>query len=434
VAAVFVILILIIATTPVLAIMNGVIAAGFLLAMAAVAIALIVLTLPAGEFRRLGTLWKPLALVALIPGIWMLVQIAPVPGWLGHSAWTSASVALAEPLAGTITLDIGETLLGLGRYSLALAVAIVATAVALDRQRAQIILFVLTAAAALIAITSIAAGLIGLEPRSLRFAEMNFSVDRPQMLTIAVMGLVLSCAMILSAYEAYRSHRMTGRPAILTTIAMTASIAAAVICLSAIAMDADAALLLAAALGVFTLMALVFIRRSRLGPWGQSGIAATALLGLIGFFAAGPANRAVDLTLVLSSQRQASIATAERMLSDAKWAGTGAGTFAALFPIYRDIGDAGLVAPPTAAASIAIEMGRPLLWSLVILVLLGALLLFRRALKRNREYLYAGAGAACMMAVLVASFANAGILGLGASLLASAVCGLALAQSRSWSV
>lgn len=427
VAAVFAILILLIVATPVLIIMGGVMSAGVLLAIAAVAIALIVLTLPASEFRRLETLWKPIAPLALVPCIWMLVQVVPVPGPLAHPAWMSASVALGKPLAGAISLDIGETLLGFGRYSLTLAVAIVATAVALDRQRARAILYFMTAAAALIA-----AGLIGLDLGFSRFTDLGLSAQRPQMLTVAVIGLVLSCTTMLRAYESRRSLRATsGKSDASTTIATAASIAAMVICLSAIGIDADAALLLAAACGVLTLMALVLIRRSRLGPWGQSGIAAAAAMGLIGFFAAGPANRTVDLTLALSSQPQASIATAERVLSDAKWTGTGAGTFAAVLPIYRDVADATLDAAPTAAAAIVVEMGRPFLWLLVVLALIAALSLLKRALTSGREYLYAGTGAACIAAALVSSFANAGILGLGASLLTSAACGLALAQSRS---
>ncbi|WP_204327032.1 hypothetical protein, partial [Stenotrophomonas maltophilia] len=78
---------------------------------------------------------------------------------------------------------------------------------------------------------------------------------------------------------------------------------------------------------------LVLIRRSRLGPWGQSGIAAAAIVAVVALFVVSPANRAVDLTLSLSSQPQVALATAERMLSDAAWTGTGAGTFEALLPI-----------------------------------------------------------------------------------------------------
>lgn len=431
--AVFAILVLLIVVTPVLTITGGTISAGFLLAIAAVAIALIVLTLPPGEFRRLGTLWKPIAPIALVPCIWMLVQMVPVPGWLAHPAWMSASVALGKPLAGTISLDIGATSLGLGRYSLALAVAIVATAVALDRRRAQAILLLLTAAAASIAALSIAAGSIGLEFGSLRFADIDLSAQRAQMLTIAVIGLVLSCATAIRTYENHRQRRAAGGTSeSSTTIVMAASMVAMAICLAAI--NADAALLLAAASGVIVPIGLAVIHRSRLGPWGQSGIAAAAAVGLIGFVAASPANRAVDLTLALSNRPQVSIATADRILSDAKWAGTGAGTFDALLPIYRDVDDATPDTAPTAAASIAIEMGRPFLWGLVVLALSGATSLCRRALARGREYAYAGIGAACTLAMLVSSFANAGILDLAASLLASVVCGLALAQSRSWSV
>ena len=121
------------------------------------------------------------------------------------------------------------------------------------------------------------------------------------------------------------------------------------------------------------------------------------------------------------------------MLSDAAWTGTGAGTFEALLPIYRDVDDVAETTPPTAAAAVAITLGRPFLWILVVLTLLGAWSLFRHAVMRGREYAYAGAGAACIVAMLIASFANAGIFGLAALLLASVVCGLALGQSRSWS-
>ncbi len=425
-SAAFALLILLIAGVPVLAFVGGVISTGCLLAIVAMAIALIVLTLPAGEFRQLGALWKPIAPLALIPCIWMLAQLVPVPGWLAHPAWTSASAALGHSLAGSVTLDTGATLLGLCRYSLVLAIAIVATAVALDRRRAETILFVLTAAAAL----SIAA-YISLELGFSHFTNLGLSAQRPQMLTVAVLGLILSCATVLRVYENYRRRRAIDASMM---IAATASCVAMAICLAAFAIDGGAALPLAALSGVVILIGMAVIQRLRFGPWGQAGVVAAAAIGLIGLLLSIPANRAVDPTLALSGQPQVSIATAERMLSDAKWAGSGAGAFAALLPIYRDVEDATVDAAATAAASIAIEMGRPLLWLLVILSLIGAMDLLRRAVRRDRDYVYAATGAACIVAVLVSSFVNAGILGLAASLLASAICGLALAQSRNWSV
>jgi len=79
----------------------------------------------------------------------------------------------------------------------------------------------------------------------------------------------------------------------------------------------------------------------------------------------------------------------------------------------------------------AIEMGQPFLWTCVIVVLIGASTLFRRALQRGRDYVYSSAGAGCMIALLISSFANNGILRLTASLMISIVCGLAFAQSKS---
>jgi hypothetical protein len=135
----------------------------------------------------------------------------------------------------------------------------------------------------------------------------------------------------------------------------------------------------------------------------------------------------------MSSLPQASIAAVGHMLSDARWTGNGGGTFAMILPIYRDVDDVTMHLAPTAAASIAIEMGRPMLWLLVALALIGALSLVRRALAAEREYIYATTGAACILALLVTSFVNAGILGLAAALLASGIYGMALGQSRSWS-
>ena len=54
-------------------------------------------------------------------------------------------------------------------------------------------------------------------------------------------------------------------------------------------------------------------------------------------------------------------------MADAPMTGTGAGTFEALFPIYQSLGEASQAEPPTTAALIVVEMGRPaLLVALII--------------------------------------------------------------------
>jgi hypothetical protein len=206
-----------------------------------------------------------------------------------------------------------------------------------------------------------------------------------------------------------------------------ASITPLFICLSAILISADPVLFLATLFGTGIVIALLAIRRWRLGLLGQAGITALAAITVFGFFAVVPAMKDVDPTLALSTQGQMS--SIERMLSDAKWGGSGAGSFEALLPIYRDTADS--LEIPTAAAAIAIEMGRPFLWTCVIVALIGASTLFRRALLRGRDYVYSSAGAGCIIALLISLFANDGILGLTASLMISVVCGLAFAQSKS---
>jgi hypothetical protein len=201
------------------------------------------------------------------------------------------------------------------------------------------------------------------------------------------------------------------------------------VCLSAILISADLLLFLAALFGAGILIAVLAIRRWRLGPLGQAGIAALAAVAVFGFLAFVPAAKDADPTLALSTQGQ--ISSIERMLSEAQWAGSGAGSFEALLPIYRASDEADSLELPTAAAAIAVEMGRPFLWTCVIVVLIGASTLFRRALLRRRDYVYSGAGAGCMIALLILSFANNGIFGLTASLMISIMCGLAFAQSKS---
>jgi hypothetical protein len=195
--------------------------------------------------------------------------------------------------------------------------------------------------------------------------------------------------------------------------------------------DGDGVLLFSALCGVGVLITISAIRRLRLGPWGHAGTAGIAIVVAIGFFPSALATKDLDLTLALSNQTH--IAVTERMLSDVNWAGSGAGTFEALLPIYRDVDDTYSYELPTAAAWTAIEMGRPFLWGGIILAATAAITLFRRALLRGRDYFYAGTGAACIVALLVSFFSNAGTFGLTESFLMSVIYGLALAQSRSWS-
>ena len=143
--------------------------------------------------------------------------------------------------------------------------------------------------------------------------------------------------------------------------------------------------------------------------------------------------RTFDLTLAFATQAPAPlIAVTQRVVSETAWTGTGAGTFAAILPIYRDIDElaTGHVAP-TAAAAIAVEMGRPFFWVILMAAIALALSLVRGALSRQRDSYYSAAGASCVVAITLLSFANVGPLSTSVMLIGSVAIGLAIAQSKS---
>ena len=153
-------LVLLIVTTPVILLFDGPIIHGLVIAAAAVSVAIVALRIRPGEAGFLSTVIRPMAIVAAIPALWMLFQVLPLKTvGLDNPIWESAAAALGRPLAGSISIDPGATLISLARYLSAVAIAFVAAAVAVDRRRAEWILFALTAATTIIALMVLAAGL-----------------------------------------------------------------------------------------------------------------------------------------------------------------------------------------------------------------------------------------------------------------------------------
>ena len=212
-------------------------------------------------------------------------------------------------------------------------------------------------------------------------------------------------------------------------VAGSGSLLGFLICLSAILITGNAISFVAALFGAGTLVAVFAIRKWRLGLLGRAGTVALAAITIIGVFSIVPAGKETDPTLALPTRDQ--ISSIQRMLSDAKWTGSGAGSLEALWPFYRESAEVDSLEIPTTASAIAIEMGRPFLWTSILVLLIGAWMLFTRALLRRRDYVYPAAGAACIIGLFISSFANDGHLALTASLAISVVCGLALAQSQS---
>src|ERR1035437_3017171 len=121
--------VLLIVTTPALIIFDGPIVYGLVTAAAALSVAIVALRIRAGEAGFLATVIRLVAIVAVVPAVWMLIQVLPLKTiGLAHPIWESAAAALGRPLAGSISIDPGDTLVSLARYLSAAAIAFVAAA------------------------------------------------------------------------------------------------------------------------------------------------------------------------------------------------------------------------------------------------------------------------------------------------------------------
>lgn len=416
-------LVALIVLIPALAVAGSKLACGIASAIAAVGIIGASLALPSREIRQFSQTLKPIVVASLLaPCIWMLIQILPLGGRpLTNSIWVSASSALGHPLAGTITIDTGETILALARYITAISVVLLSVVVALDRQRAVALLVLST-----LVTVGMSAGFIAIQLDWEPNTAFDHLTNRADITAIVVIGIVLSAAVTVRSYEKTKSPRYESSRRLISLLTMIASLASLMVCSIATLMTSHATQF-AGLIGMATVASVFAIRKWRLGRWGQFGLAATAVVTIVAFIAASPGNGS-NLTIGLADQRSGAI---ERMLSDARWNGSGAGTFDALAPIYRDLDEADVRANSTTAAIVAIEMGWPFLWVCCIALMAGAAILFRCAMLRRQECFYASAGAGCILAFLISSFGTYGTLGASSPVLLSVVSGLAIAQSKS---
>jgi hypothetical protein len=372
---------------------------------------------------RVAMLLRPLLTFALVaPAIWMAVQVVPIPvRGLGNPIWATASAALHESLADRLTVDIHGTIQALAQYSAVVAAAFVTAVVALDRQRAPQVLYFLVSITTLVSALSIWRQISGLDN----------SLPRENGSTPAVLGILLSAAIAIRMIDRLRQGTKPRRFVLGSKTILSLALLSLFVCLMAILIRGNLTVMGAAFFGAGTLFAVFAIRNWFHGLWGTAGVLATAAILATATVSILPVKKDADPTVALSTQNQAAT---ERMLLDVRPAGSGAGAYKMLLPIHRDIGLDAQRERPTAAAAVAIEMGRAFLYGLLIAATLAAGTLFRRSLLRTRDYVYAAVGAGAATALPILAFAEDGILDLAASLLAAALLGLAFGQSQSSTV
>ncbi|WP_439363517.1 hypothetical protein ACNJYD_23940 [Bradyrhizobium sp. DASA03005] len=381
----------------------------------ATAALMVAIFLPPSSLGLARLLRPSLVAVLATPALWMALQAVPMPiDKLGNPIWATASATLNEPLAEKITVDTTATMFSLVQYCAVLAAALIAAAIALDRYRAAQLLHILLSIATIVT--------------AMWFGRETAGVAGPDGSTIAVLGVLLSCATAIRAVDQVLRRSRPGTIALSPLPALSAAIIAMIICMAALIIRANSTAVVAALLGSEILLSVFAVRRWFPGLWGTAGVLATATIIFIATATVIPFRTNTDLTIALSTSSQAAT---ERMLQDVAPAGSGAGASTVLLPIYQDAGVGDSPERPTAAATIAIDMGWAFLCALVVAALLCASILIRRALSRAYDYVFPVLGAGALIAVTILAFSDHGILGLGASLLVAALFGLAFGQSLS---
>ncbi len=420
------ILVALICISPAILLVGGLLMQALVAGIAGFVLIIVARSLRQGEAGFLVPLIRPLAVVAAVPALWVVIQVLPLT-FFAHPIWPSAAEALGRPLAGAISIDPGASVIALSQYLSMTGVAFLSAAVALDRQRAEWLLFGLAGACAVIALI--------VSMHDVFFPGLWLDTfAHAQGIDCASMGAIVAVAACLRTFERYKNrHAAPGRSISILPWTFLASAAALVICAAVAILGGSYWAIFALGGGLVSFACVWIVRRFALGPWSTVSIAVVALGIAIFLVAANPTERGRGVPLAFAAAPSASlIALSERLLDDAPLVGTGAGTFAALAPIYREMDDP----PPgpaaaTAAAAFAIELGKPMLWLMVAAAAGAVVILLRAALQRGRDWFYPAMGGSCLFTILLLAFTNAGLLGTATSLITAATLGLGFAQSKS---
>jgi hypothetical protein len=419
-------LVLLIATSPVIIFVDDPLTWGLVAAITAVAIGIVAFSIPSAEAQFLSPLYRPLVIVVAIPAIWMVIQLIPIPSQsLSHPIWASAATALGTAQFGGMGIDPGATLITMTRYFCTIGVAFVTSVLTLDRRRAEQVLFSLVGAAGVTALMLLPYDVNGFVIFGVDYDPGHAAV----MAAITVLGTIFAAAAVirtLERYETRRSHRDMTRRQFWTGFVLWLAIWS----ISWFVISGRTASVFAAACGTGTLVIIQVIRRLGFDRRASAAVAATAVAVAIAVVATRPSG-SENVTLRYAVAPPASVQMTQQMITDTRWTGAGPGAFSSLVPIYREINDPEAPAPPTTAAAIAIELGRPVLIFVLALTIVSAALLADGALRRGRDSFYSAAGAGCITALTIEMFTDATSLSTSVQIIAAAIVGLGLAQIKS---
>lgn len=406
-----------------LAIHDGVAARSFIEGLAALAIASLAFSARALDVNFAARATQGLKIAAAIPAAWMIIQLLPTK-FGAHSIWSYSHEALGQNSGGHISVDLGQTILALAFYLANVALITVGIFVARDRRRAELVLFALTAITAITAVGLLVGkwGLIA-------------GVENPDEILsgISALGILASLTSAVHAIERYEGESAKATGAGLNIRVLLIIIGAGLL-IDIIGLGASATLNvgLTVLFGVAAFGSIQVIRRIELGGWAAVMLIGTMIIAaLMIILWRYDSSRSLSPLLQFASHASPDVlSTAQRMLFDSRWVGTGAGTFVAVLPIYQDLGSS-IAQSPSTIAGFAVELGLPMGLFTVAIAAWLAVMLYRAALDRGRDSFYPAAAAAGVIVMLGEAFCDASLLNASVAILGDALIGLGLAQSIS---
>jgi hypothetical protein len=416
------------AATPLLLFFDNTVAGNLLEFFAALGVTIAALGLRPGVARHFFAVIRLPAAVAIALIILMLLQMLPLPvAGLSKSVWQSAASALDARLWAVSTVDPTLTLMALCRFASIIGIFLVACAASIERYRAEIVLWFLATASAL----------VGLCYPLTHLGSVFAPVSQPSeaaMLAGGVLGVVLFAAVSIMLVERYE---MRGRDEVIAKLVVPLgfAVAALAVCFFILIAAGASRAVCSACCGGATIAITYFLRRLGFGPKTGLAIACLAILLVGGAVLTQSGTDGGDIAVRYASNSPPNaVAQDSRIFHEVGLAGSGAGTADVLGALYGAQEAVDYSRHSTFAALISIEIGRPALW----LVLAFAFLIIgatgRATFLRGRDFFYPLAGAGVSVAMLLNSFSGTALSSLAISTIMAVTLGLSFAQSISRSV